>query len=390
MDFDLTDDPRLAALWPAVTAAIGDMPTVVDGDPRVNTPLLRAEGMRYLMRLLWGGLQVTGDGWDFEHPWLIKFVTPFIQYGIPATDCLYMVAAVHGDGVYRITGNRGSAHLFDVEARQGHMAHLGDWTLIDRKAWFETSDDGSIEIVLAREKQPGNWVRIGEGPGHVLVRQYFYDWDNEQTADLIIEKDGAIYPPPPLTPALSADRLELLVAWCRKVLAACRFSVDEYHEVPQGTLKFVEIDYAWADLVYGKGMYTCAADEAVIMELTPPDAEYWQIQLTSQYWEALDWPYRQTSLNGHQATLDDDGVFRGVICHSDPGVANWYDAGGHATGLITARYYKAASRPVPTLKTVPLASVSAHLPASTKRVSPQERQAVLQARARSIWRRRMH
>jgi hypothetical protein len=356
----------------------------------VDTPLLRAEGMRYLTRLLWGGIPLTVDAYDYDYPWLVKFVTPYIQFGIPATDCLYQAATVHGDGVYRVTGKRGTARLFDVEARTGHMAHLGDWKLIDRKSDFSVEEDGTIEVVLSATEQPGNWVKLGEGPGQIVVRQYFYDWDTEAPADLIIERDGVTYPPPPLSPAVSAERLELLIAWVRKVGAACRYAVNEYYEVPRGTLKFVEIDFAWADLVYGKGTYRCEADEAVIMEVTPPEAAYWQIQLTSHYWEALDWNLRQTSLNGHQAVLDDDGVFRGVICHRDPGVANWYDAGGHTVGLITARYYKADSTPIPTFKTVPRAELDDHLPPSTKRVRPAERQEALHRRNRSIWRRQMH
>ena len=40
---------------------------------------------------------------------------------------------------------------------------------------------------------------------------------------------------------------------------------------------------------------------------------------------------RQSSLNGHQAVLDPDGVFRAVISARDPGVPNWLDTGGVIT-----------------------------------------------------------
>jgi hypothetical protein len=38
------------------------------------------------------------------------------------------------------------------------------------------------------------------------------------------------------------------------------------------------------------------------------------------FWESQEFDVRQTSLNGHQARLDPDGVFRGVISITDPGV----------------------------------------------------------------------
>lgn len=388
---DTVDDPRIAEgeLWQAFSEAVADLSAFVYQNDKVDTPLLRAEGIRYLTRLMQSAIMMTVEGWDFDYPWLIKFISPYMQYGIPATDCCYHTAAVHGDGVYRIRGSRGGARLFDVETRSGHTAHLAQWTVVDRKSEFDVADDGTIEIVLSATEQPGNWLKIAEGPGSIIVRQYYYDWDTEEPADLVIERDGVSYPPPPLRSVESADRLQLLIDWIRNVPAACKHSVDEYFTAPSDTLKFVGIEFAWADLVYGKGVYRCQPDEAVIIEVTPPNAPYWQYQLTSHFWEALDWNLRQTSLNGHQAVLDDDGVFRAVIAHQDPGYANWLDAGGHTVGLITARYYKAESVPLPTIRTVPLASLADELPAGTKTVSPAERQQSIQRRARSVWRRRV-
>lgn len=391
MDSDLAHDARVhePQLWQALTAAVAEMRDIWATDPRVDTPLLEAEGTRYLTRLLAAGIPVTMEAWDFDYPFLVKFLSPHLQFGIPAADCCYHWAAVHGDGVYRIRGKRGTAHLFDVEARSGHTAHLADWKLVDRRSEFAVEDDGTIEVVLSAAEQPGNWVRIADGPGVTIMRQYYYDWDTEEAAALVIERDGVTYPPPPLRPEQIGERLELLIAWIRKVGAACRFAINEYYEAEPGALNFVAIDFAWADLLYGKGTYTCARDEAVILSVTPPQAAYWQYQLTSHFWEALDYNLRQTSLNGHQAVLDGDGVFRAVIAHEDPGVANWLDAGGHTTGLITARYYKADSTPGPTFETVPLASVRDHLPADTTLVGADERQDALKRRARSVWRRRV-
>ena len=42
-------------------------------------------------------------------------------------------------------------------------------------------------------------------------------------------------------------------------------------------------------------------------------------------------PGTSRRLNGHQAVLD-DGVFRAVVAHRDPGVANWLDTAGNRRG----------------------------------------------------------
>jgi hypothetical protein len=267
------------------------------------------------------------------------------------------------------------------------MAQLADWKLLDRRAEFDINPDGSFEVILSNTEQPGNWLRLPDGPGNIVIRQYYYDWLTEEPASLVIERVGAQYPPAPRTSADVEAGLEMLTRWIRTVPAACRHAVEGHYTAPDDALEFVPLDFGWADLMYGKGHYTCAPDEAVIVEVTPPVAPYWGIQLVTHYWEALDWHQRQTSINGHQAQVDDDGVFRAVISHTDPGVPNWLDTAGRPNGLIAARYFRAETTTVPTLRTVPLAKLRDELPASTPTVSAEQRQESLRARALSVRRR---
>ena len=377
-----------SAMWQAVSDAIAGLEEAVLNDPQVDDELVAAEGLRYLTRIIAGGIPLTMEGWDHLNPRLIQFLSPIVQFGLPAADCHYDTAAVHGDHTYRITGMRGTARMFDVETRTGHMARIAEWKLVDRRSDFDVNPDGTIEVVLSRDEQPGNWVRLADGPGSIVMRQYFYDWTTEEPAVLRIDRDGAAYPAPPLTAERVAEGLELLTTWLRTIPIACRAAVATHYEAPAESVRFGQLDFGWADLQYGKGHYRCGPDEAVILELTPPNAPYWGIQLGSHFWEARDWQLRQNSLNGHQAVLDDEGVFRAVIAQRDPGVANWLDAGGHQTGLIAIRFYKADSTPAPTLRTVAFAELAETLPTATARVSPAQREASVRARALSVYRRR--
>lgn len=370
--------------WAGFAGAVAAMEKVVTDDARITDEATRAEGLRYLTRIIAGGIPLTMEATDPDFPKLVQFLSPAIQFGLPAADCLYLWATVEGGRTYRVSGTRGSARLFDIETRENHMAQLAQWKLLDRRADFDINPDGSFEVIISADERPGNWLRLPDGPGNIVIRQYFYDWVSEEPAEIRIECLDATYPPRPRDPAAGLD---MLTRWVMTIPAACRHAVEGHYTAPDEALEFVPLDFGWADLLYGKGHYRCAEDEAVIVEVTPPEAPYWGIQLVSHFWEALDWYDRQTSINGHQAHVDSDGVFRAVISHSDPGVPNWLDTAGRPEGLIAARYFRAASTPVPSLRTVPLEKLDAELPPDTPRVTPEERQASLRARAASVRRR---
>ena len=124
-----------------------------------------------------------------------------------------------------------------------------------------------------------------------------------------------------------------------------------------------------------------APDEALILETELPEKRpYWNVQLNDELWNALEFIYRQSSLNGHQARVDSDGRFRAVIAHVDPGVANWLDPVGSRQGMLIGRWYGCSTNPVPTLTRVPLADLRRHVPADTPILTAAEREAQLRTR----------
>jgi hypothetical protein len=87
---------------------------------------------------------------------------------------------------------------------------------------------------------------------------------------------------------------------------------------------------------------------------------------------------------------DADGRVRIVASWSDPGVPNWLDVSGRVLNLISYRFFRPAHTPMsPTIRTVPLAEVRAHLPGGTATVTPTERHETLRQRLLSAYRRRM-
>jgi hypothetical protein len=148
-------------------------------------------------------------------------------------------------------------------------------------------------------------------------------------------------------------------------------NVFEFHAFGGGLVK----------QAYWQALFDFAPDEALILETEMPERHrYWNVQLNDALFNTLDYVYRQSSLNGHQAQIDADGRFRAVLSHSDPGVANWLDVCGSNRGTVIGRWYDCNANPVPTLKRVKLAELWQHLPAGTPRITPEQRDSALRER----------
>jgi hypothetical protein len=114
---------------------------------------------------------------------------------------------------------------------------------------------------------------------------------------------------------------------------------------------------------------------------------YQGFHLANLWGESLDYANHQSSLNGHQAALDADGVFRAVVSARDPGVANWLDTVGHREGSLIYRLNIADSAPYPETRVVPWSGLQRELPADTRRVAPLERAAAIDRRREHVRRR---
>jgi hypothetical protein len=368
---------------------------VVLDDARVDTDLVRGEALRYFTRLFAAGLTAEVEFHDPAYPNLTSFLTPWLNWGYPNPDGRYHWTMLSGEYTYRVWGNRGTHRLLDIEVWEGDLANMNLCSVVGGfrhiaggKSDLHIEEDGSFEVTLSRDEQPGNWLPLPEGKGHIYIREWFYDLENEQAGKYYIERVGATYPPPAPGVHDHVDGYRRLIAFLRSQPDFLRRGVDQHYASEPGTVAFPASlltmdsgrEVAFRNQVYARGVYECQPDEAVIMEVEPPQAQYWLFVLMSNFWEHFDWRGRQISINGHEAVIDSDGKFRAVIAHADPGVPNWLDTYGHPRGLIGGRYNWTETVPEPTLTTVKLADLFDHLPADTKRTSHEERQAVLRSR----------
>jgi len=350
------------------------------------------EGYRQAVRLANAGHLMHLEA-DPAYPLLIKMQSLQRQMMLPSADAVYHFASLHSDFSYRLVGNRGSSHLFQIAIYQGSSARYPEFELsCDRdnltSDWLGPGRD--IDLVLDAKSRPelgDSHVPLPQGECEIHIRQYYNDWETEQPANLLLEREDADYPPAAANPGEITARAERMNNWLRVQSALAKQYVGSFFGVEPDTMNVIEIPGAFAGTRYLNGHFRCNNDEAIVLEVQPPAARYWGFQLSNLAWEALDYYRRQTSINSHQAIIDSDGMFRAVISQRDPGVANWLDPGGREIGLVSGRYFQSDDAPVPRLTKLPLAQLSEFLPDDSVRIDGKQRAENLRGRWRSAHRR---
>ncbi len=356
-----------------------------------GSPAERAEGYRYLLGLVSAGIGQAVGFADADVPSFFRNPDSSSKWGAENADNLYLWTKIRGDASYRITGTRGSVHDFLIEVKEGYMQLGDDRNFAALSAGdIEVAPDGSFEIVLSADEHRGNWLPLHPDARYVAIRQYFYDWDSEEAAEFRIVRIGNEgRPPRPPEPAAMAVILDEAGEWVETTAGFWNQWVEELRaSYRPGTISPARRYVGGADDIrYGNDIYRLAADEAMIVESEVPEARYWAFQLCDLWFKSLDYANRQTSINGRQAHIDSDGLFRCVIAHEDPGVPNWLDTAGHLEGMIQYRFVWSETCPQPVARVVKFAEVRDGLPADTPLVDEDTRREIISRRQQHVARR---
>jgi len=383
---------RSGAAWSSLSTSLGAAVGLLHGDDLPEALRGDAAAYRHLLILLALGIDEALRASDPYDPAITPAnVDDVLRWGMDCPDAAYSGAPIRGDATYVVRGTRGSARYVGFQVMSGIEASAN--AVVDE---LDIGDDGRFELVLSAAEHAGNWMPLTDRASTMVIRQFFYDWAVEEPARLTIE---CVSGPPPSSaatdhgPGPDAATGAQLVALGAFVEESLRFwSGIEDMGRSQGLNVFrapqarTEMGAA-AESITVWGSWDLADDEALIVEVTPPEALYWSISLGDQWWKTIDYARHQSSLNGHQAVLDEDGVFRAVVAHEDPGVANWLDTGGHRRGPVIMRYIRAGGAPVPRTEVVPFDRIDDALPPGVRRSTPEERAAALAGRRAGVRRR---
>ncbi len=369
----------------------------VTGWPGDDRELDTHEALRHLLRDISFGHAAYMEA-DYANPNLTKMSgTSRIQFQLPSPDCVYHSAILHGDYIYRIRGNRGTARVFQLTVYSGHACDLVGWkthSLLNNLDQPEAlAPGGEVDIILSRSRPADTsgalWLELPEGPCELHTRQYYGDWESEEAADLLLTVEEQHFPARLLDRASAETRFNRLVDLLRVHTDFYRAGVQAHLDADPEDVEELVIPGAFEGTRYYPGHFRCAEDEAVIIETDDPGAYYWNTALFQMQYEPGDWWARMSSLNSRQVHVDPDGKVRIVCSWTDPGVPNWLDASGRELHLFAYRFFRAGRTPAnPRLKTVPFSELGQHLPAQTPTVSKAQRQKSLEARLLSVYRRR--
>lgn len=344
--------------------------SVVLSDTSPDDPFDRAEGWRYLTRLTRAALETFVEAGDPQAPEFQRTAHETIKMGMDNPDNIYQSAPINGKFKYRLKGTRGTVHYLGFGTQKGNYGTTGS---LNTTGYLEAKDlklgpDGTFEIYVSAERGPddpnaddANWLPMAPDSRTLIIRQTRLDHQNEEPAQVQIERiDGPNQPR-----ALDPERLDrALTSSARFVLGCSKLFnswADDWKKKVNELPRF-DPDKALAaggdpNIAYFHSYWRLAPDEALVIESTPPECDYWNFQLSNHWLESLDYRYFPIHVNKHTAKARPDGSVRIVVSQEDPAsdeTDNWLDTCGHAFGTMCWRWIRAKEHPQPSTRVVKL------------------------------------
>jgi len=402
---DSPDDAALKAAWDGFCEALKSAGASAFKDAVPANPLQRADAFRFLTQNLGQAFPLALETADPAYPMIHWFTHPTMKLGGDVADFTYRQAWISGEYQYRLSGRRGTARFFNVTVQgpkpalmangnpplhepfgDGPEANLFGHQLV-------TEADGSFEIVIGGEQGGANWLPLTPGSRKLFIREGFDGWDETPTP-LTIERIGMSGP----RPLPSPERMIAAMQWAGDFATGLMRDWPEHSWANSGGIcdpaRLNEFPGASAnsaeDAKRGRMaahmIWKLAPDEALIVEMDAHDG-FWIFGMGGAMVGSMDFLHRPVSYTPARSVMDDDGVVRLVLAHDDPGVANWLDTQGFAEGNLTYRNLLSQHGAAFRTRVVKAADLRAELPAGTRWVTPDEREAERLRRYRGVKRR---
>jgi len=274
-------------------------------------------------------------------------------------DTVYYGTVIDPTRSYRVRGNTANACYtsFTVElgTTGGGMSQRLGATRNDDE--FTVDAAGNYELLLG---PPGagsgpDFIELDPEAGSLTTRHYF-EWQRCAALDpnlhipLTIEPLVDPGPPPVPDDAAVAANIRRAITFLRSVTVGWG-----HNPVPPRAIPWVSavpneftnppdhdgnlgIGYAATDNVYRSARWLLGPDEALEIRGRFPRCRFANIVLFNNHMQTLPYDRRQVSLNRTQTVTDDDGTFRMVLAHRDPGVPNWLDTRSLSHGTMFWRF----------------------------------------------------
>lgn len=309
----------------------------------------RAEGIRYLTRLLRAGLESQIESSDPRHPRFFQLSNDTIKIGNDNPDNIYHNCNIAGRYDYRIRGTRGTVPYLSFGTKAGSYdrdAEMRPTGQIDARR-MQVAPDGSFEILVSRKQQAGNWLPMEDSSESIIVRQTFDVREGAIPAHYEIEclnPDAGEH-----TDALDPLALEAALGRATAfVTQTSNLFIDwmglyEKHlnQLPSDDQERCQRAGGDANIHYHQSYWRLEPDQALVIETDRiPAVGTWNFQLSNYWMESLDYRHHRIHINHATAAYEPDGSLRIVVAHRDPGprYPNWLDTCRHDRGGMLFRW----------------------------------------------------
>ena len=217
---------------------------------------------------------------------------------------------------------------------------------------LEIDSNGNFILYLGGEERPGNWLALTPEASRLTTRHYF-----EQATPAATDPDcvprmyiecltAGTVPPPPGDAEVAAGIRRVCNVLRRRTLDMPPLANSEPppflslmpNDFPT-PIKPGDFGFAAFDAHYSMAPFFIGPDEALVITGRWPDCRFGNVCLWNRFQQTFDYRSRSVSLNRAQTPLEDDGSFRMVIAHENPGVPNWLDTEGNLFGLVFWRFF---------------------------------------------------
>ena len=319
----------------------------------------RAQYREFAMHSMQHALQFWLEA-DPARPWFHRWFSPTLKLLGDNPDTVYYGTVIDPTRTYRLRGNTANAcytsFTVEIGTAGGAMSQKLGHTLNDSE--FDVDAAGNFELVVGPDEPatgPRNWLRLDPDAGSITTRHYF-EWERCVALDPGLDVPLSITPlddpgPPPVPDDdATAANIRRAIAFLRSV------TVDWGHNpMPPGAIPWVSaepnaftnppaddgnlaIGYAAADNVYRSARWELGPDEALVITGRFPRCRFANIVLFNNHMQTPNHDRRLVSLNRVQTAYEDDGSFRMVLAHRDPGGENWLDPRGLPRGTMFWRF----------------------------------------------------
>lgn len=314
---------------------------------------------------------------DPARPDLRRITTPSRKLTGDNPDAIYFDAPLSNAFSYVMRGSMHGAAYFSVTIEEGtaegHMASNTAGVLNDTQ--MDIAGDGSFTLYLGGERRERNWLPLTPATSRLTTRHYFehrspaqLDPDLEPSMTIeCLEPQGPAPAPDDASVAQGITRITNVIR--SRTLEMPPMANTEPppfvsltpNECPP-PIRPGDFGFAAADAHYSMAPFFLGPDEALVIRSRWPECKFANLCLWNRFQQTLDYRSRKVSINRAQTVLEDDGSFRLVLAHEDPGVPNWLDTGGQALGMMFWRFFLAEGEvTTPTAEVVKFADLKAVL-----------------------------